>query len=163
MIRLRQTRLQPYVRLGLVALGFGIPFVALGVRETYTRIDGDDLVWQTLTGALLLALLVYQWRLLLNRALLPGRPHMTLFRVHRYTGVACVLLYILHAVSLGYSLTSWMSLAFLVSAVTGMMNRQVMNYTSKPVYYAWYTLHLASSVLLAPLIVVHIWMALAYH
>lgn len=163
MNRLRRPSFQPHVKIGLLGLVFGIPFVALGIRQTYPSIDADNLVWQTLTGALLLALLIHQWRLLLIRALVPGQPHRTFLQVHRYIGAACVMVYAAHAVSLGYSLTSWMSIAFVISAVTGMMNQQVMNYTSKPVYFAWYTVHLASSIVLAPLIVVHVWIALAYH
>ncbi len=97
------------------------------------------------------------------RSLLPTRSHRTLSQIHKYIGATCVLVYMVHAVSLGYSLTSWMSIAVIISAATRMMNQQVMNYTSKPVYFAWYTLHLASSVVLAPLIVVHVWIALAYH
>ena len=152
-------RQRPYVMFGVV--GLALIFVVLASGVVVNTVPARDrFVWQVVTGLLLTSLVLYQWVLLFLR--LSGKHVPSQYRAHRWVGVACTALFAFHALSFGYGWTKILVIVFILSAVTGLLNREVIAYRKPWAYKLWYWSHVTLSVNLAPLIAVHIWVALAY-
>lgn len=157
MIRLRRTPYAPFIFLALLlmALTF-LDFSAdwFSLRGTFT--------WQFVSGSLLLTLLIFQWVLFFKR----GFSGLTLSSKdvgqHRWVGVAATYVFALHAVRLGHTWMTGLSVLFFLLALTGVLNRQVLGYRQNWLYLLWLVAHIGISAAMVPLIGVHIWVALAY-
>ena len=153
---------QPYLRIALICLAVLILALALGLQSQWVPQDWK-FMWQVVTGTMLTGAISYQWFLLLSRirgdaaALTRAR-----YTNHRWVGSISFLLFALHAISIGHMLTNVLALLFLACAITGILNREIMRYRKEWTYRLWYSLHLAFSTLMVPLILAHIWIALAY-
>lgn len=142
---------------GFVVVGF-----ALSNRITGELMPEDwQFVWQISTGLLLFLALGYQWILLVLRLTRPHiqRPH---YLAHRWVGVGATFLFAVHAVRFGYNWTSWLAIVFILSAATGVLNKEVIPYKSRTLYLVWFWFHITLAFMLIPLVLIHIWVALAY-
>ncbi len=142
---------------------FGVVLIACfsGMELWFNLLPGEShFLWQVITGFLLAALLVYQWVLLYVRVF--GGNVRRFYQAHRWVGVICTILFALHAFSFGYGWTNTLAIVFCLSAVTGLLNREIFSYRSVWMYKLWYWSHITLSINLIPLVAVHIWVALAY-
>lgn len=150
---------RPYVLFGILAVALIVVFLDTGILVRTVPEDGL-FVWQVVSGFLLTTLLLYQWLLLLVRVF--GGNVQTHYKAHRWVGVACTALFAFHALSFGHGWTNILAIVFCLSAVTGLLNREVITYRKPWLYKLWYWSHVTLTVNLFPLIAVHIWVALAY-
>ena len=68
----------------------------------------------------------------------------------------------LHAGAIGYAMVSAMALGFLVVALTGLWNPEVVILRKPWLRKAWEIGHIGVSGVLMPLIALHVWAALAF-
>ncbi len=156
---LELVRARPYIVLGV--LGVILILVLLDSGVIVNTVPPDRLfAWQVVTGLLLTMLLLYQWVLLLLRVF--GGNVRSHYKAHRWVGVVCTVFFALHALSFGYGWTNTLAIVFCLSAVTGLLNREVITYRKPWKYKLWYWSHVTLSVNLVPLIAVHVWVALVY-
>ena len=149
----------PYVIVGFL----GIIFIVMLLKSDFvvcTVPAGRLFTWQVLSGLLLTVLLLYQWLLLFARVY--GKNARSYYKAHRWVGVSCTGVFAFHALSFGYSWTNTLAIVFCLSTATGLLNREIMNYRKPWIYKLWYLFHVTLTMSLAPLISVHIWVALAY-
>ncbi len=150
---------RPYIIYGFISLVFILLMLSTGV--VINSVPSQQLfLWQVVTGTLLLLTLMYQWVLLFLRLFNKQSPAH--YKAHRWLGVACATLFALHAVSFGYGWTNTLAVVFILSALTGLLNREIVGYRKPVLYKLWYWSHVTLSVNLAPLTAVHIWVALVY-
>lgn len=150
---------RPYVLPGLLGALTVLVFIQFNVLTNAVP-ENMLFVWQLLSGVFLTGFVVYQLSLLLVRVI--GAKSQSHYRAHRWVGVISVVLFAFHAVRFGYAWTNLLAIFFCLSALTGLLNREVIGYKSKWAYKTWYCLHVAISVNLLPLIAVHVWVALSF-
>lgn len=151
----------PYLWPGIVALCVAVLILIIEPRDLLLWWQ-PGFGWQVTTGALLFLALCFQWILLLVRIFGQTeaiRRHMGL---HRWVGIASVVLFAAHAARAGYGWTSALSTIFLLSALSGLLNKEVVTYRARWHYLCWLAIHLVFAAILVPLVLVHIWVALAY-
>lgn len=152
-------RKRPYLLFGCSGIVLILVFLQMGVMVK-TMPDHVQFIWQVVTGLLLTMLVFYQCVLLIMRIL--GRNAAAHYKAHRWVGVFSTVAFALHALSFGYGWTMMLVVIFILSAVTGMLNREIVNYLNPWKYKLWYWSHVTLSINLLPLIAVHIWVALFY-
>lgn len=159
---LLRTARRPYAILGLLGLALAIAALAADMRSAVDWLLPGRFAWQVVTGLILALAMGYQWLLLVAR--LSGRAAMVQrrYRWHRWIGAAMTVLFVLHAVRFGYGWTSTLATVFLLTALTGLLNREVIPYRSRWHYMLWFGAHVALSAFLVPLTALHIWVALAF-
>ncbi|MEM7241061.1 MAG: hypothetical protein AAF429_02650 [Pseudomonadota bacterium] len=155
-------RRQPYLGFALFGCVFLLAALIAGVQE-FAVPESWRFLWQVATGAFLTLAIVYQWILLVQR-LTRAAPAIqrSYYMNHRWVGSASFFLFALHAISFGHMLTNALAVLFIGCAITGVMNKEIMKYRREWTYQLWFGVHVAFSALLAPLIIAHIWVALAF-
>lgn len=118
--------------------------------------------WQVVTGLILTLAIAYQWVLLFVRMAHIQKSMMFHYKAHRWVGVTSTAFFALHAISFGYAWTNALAIVFCASAVTGLLNKEIIRYRREWVFNLWYWAHMTLSISLLPLIAIHIWVALAY-
>jgi hypothetical protein len=154
-----QLRKNPYV-------GWGIMAILLALIAIFTRVQNllvpvpNEFAWLCVTGLFLLSTLGFQWYLLRRRWL----KTMTRFDLvlHRWIGVGAMFMFALHAARIGHSWMIVLTVVFVLTALTGILNKEVLRFRERWMYLVWLTIHVSLSTLLMPMIAVHIWVALAY-
>jgi hypothetical protein len=143
--------------LALLSLG-----LLAGVRAQAVMSKPASFWWSVTTGAVLLGCVVYQWTLLLARM----GGHMTgarrRYQRHRPVGAAGICLFALHAGGVGYAFVTVLAVVFLIVSVTGVLNTEVLPLNRPWLKRCWSYLHIGLSGLLFPLLVLHVWAALAF-
>lgn len=152
-------RKRPYLLFGCSGIALIVVFLQMGVMIK-TMPENVQFIWQVLTGLTLTILVLYQCILLIVRIL--GKNATAHYRAHRWVGVLSTVVFALHALSVGYGWTMTLVIVFILGAITGMLNREVVNYLKPWKYKLWYWSHVTLSINLLPLIAVHIWVALVY-
>ena len=158
-LRVKQFSKNPYALLGI----FAVVLVAIGL---VTRAQNQlvpahmQFIWQCGTGLMLLTAVGYQWWLMRKRWI----GTMTRFDIvtHRWTGVLATFLFALHATRIGHTWMLATTIVFILIALTGVLNKEILHLKERWMYLLWLTLHISLSVIFAPLVAVHIWVALAY-
>lgn len=152
---------KPYFLIGLGGLVLIWLGQVLSVNRAMTQVI-PQLGWQVSTGIVLLALLLFQWALFYHRltrnAAATRRHHV----LHKYSGLAVVVVFALHAARTGYGWTLLLFFAFVAVVVTGLLNREIMRYRKEWLYQVWLWLHISLSAVLMPLVMIHAIVALAY-
>jgi len=159
MTSLRQVAGTPYAVIGIVLVLLAITSVTLETQSNLIP-PGTKFAWQVISGTALFGTMCYQWWFLRLRWL--GKMTRRDLIWHRWSGVAAIALFVAHAVRAGHVWMTSVTVLFLLIALTGILNKEVMRYQSRPAYLVWLGLHLSLSVAIVPFILVHIWVALAY-
>jgi len=154
-------RQRPYVLLGCLALALGLLGLAQVTRGWLTPAE-VSFWWQSATGAALLTAMLYQWVVFFQRLTGDTSRARTHYLAHRWVGVGATFLFALHAVRLGHTWMTALAILFMLVALTGLLNREVVRYPKQWMYLVWLGTHTLLSALMVPLIVVHVWVALAY-
>ena len=152
-------RKNPYVIWGVFA-NILVVFAILSNVQFSLMPASRTFVWLCTTGVLLLSVLGFQWYLLRKRWL----KTMTRFDLvmHRWIGVVATFFFALHAARVGHAWMIILTIVFVLTALTGLLNKEVMRYSRRWTYLLWLTFHVSLSTIMVPMIAVHIWVALAY-
>lgn len=118
--------------------------------------------WKVVSGLVLLLLTGYQWMLLISRVRQNAVQTRKHYRFHRWVGVGSLLLFAAHVGYFGYLWTSALAIIYLACAMTGLLNRELIRFKSDRSYQIWFFIHSVLAALMAPIVVAHIWIALAY-
>jgi hypothetical protein len=118
--------------------------------------------WQIGAGLALLTIYLHQWRLLWNRWHRQTTNSAQRSREHCILGVVMTALFASHAQQIGYGLTAALSGLFIATAIVGAFSRKTVGSMTKLQLLLWTGLHVALGAMMAPLIAIHIWVALAY-
>ena len=151
-----------YAGVGVFLVLLALVMLSINYRAFFTLQQADWFIWQTVTGATLGLALLYQFALMIARIGKDAKGSQTHFKWHRYVGIAMLFVFILHAVRFGHALTLVLSVVFLLNSLMGVLNREVVRYPNKRLFYVWYAAHVGLSAILLPLAVLHAWVALAY-
>ena len=106
--------------------------------------------------------LCYQWILFFKRVLRDNKNARRVLINHRWVGVGMTYLFALHAVRMGHTWMTLLSVVFFLIALTGVLNREVLRYRQNWIYLVWLSAHIGLSAMMAPLVALHVWVALAY-
>lgn len=118
--------------------------------------------WSVTTGLALLACVLSQWLLFAARLTGRNKDAIRHYRHHRTIGVAALVLFVLHAASMGYAALSVMVAAFLTVSITGIFNPEVVLFGRPWMKPVWSFLHIGLAGLILPLALLHVWAALAF-
>ena len=145
--------------------GFGVVIAAalvlMGLRANLPAPIGG-FSWQILTGIFLAGCFVHQWVVVIrkwtgNRA--PGNQSKFW---HIVVGLGMLVLFAAHAPRLGHASTYLLSLVFLGNAVLGLSHSLVLRAKSQKLFLTWTFLHYGISMVMVPLVLLHIWAAIAF-
>lgn len=148
-----------YAVLGLIALGAAAFSLAFQLQNRFVPSDLKFL-WQTISGSVLLGLMGFQWYLMRKRW--TGKISRADLVSHRWVGVVVTFLFALHAARIGHTWMVGLTIVFFLTALTGVLNKEVIRFSERWMYLLWLTVHVSLSVILVPLIAIHIWVAMAY-
>ncbi|MGR3712961.1 MAG: hypothetical protein ACU0A6_07565 [Shimia sp.] len=151
----------PYAALILMALSLAT-LVILQEWQTGALAVLSGFEFQVVTGALLVTGVCYQWTLFFKRVFRDNRGARQVLVNHSWVGVGMTYVFALHAVRLGHTWMTALSVVFFLIALTGVLNREVLRYQQNWIYLIWLGCHIALSAALLPLVGLHIWVALAY-
>lgn len=159
---LRAPQKKRYFVVGSAALAMLVAGILAGFSLRHALPKSAGFAWSVSTGLILLACVCYQWMLFFARLTNRTADARRHWNRHRHVGVAAIGLFLLHAGALGYAVVSAMAAAFLVVAVTGLWNTEVVILRKPWLRKAWEIGHVGVSGLLMPLIALHVWAALAF-
>ena len=148
------------VWIGFAALTAAIPVLWLDLREA--ALGRDLFVWQIVSGLVLFGLYLYQWRLLIDRWRKSTRDAAPRLTLHRHIGTAMVVVFLMHAAGSGFGLSMALVICFVATALIGLVNRYTFPLRNRSAIYLWTGLHLFAGAVMAPLILLHIWVALLF-
>jgi hypothetical protein len=154
-----------YLPLGLAALGLVAAALLLGVggRRLLQGSSGDVVfAYAAATGFCLVICFAWQWRLHLARYDRDGGRIRREYIRHRWVGIIPALILICHIGGPNASLMSIISYAFLASSLVGLFNQEIVDLGSGRLKTFWLVTHIGLASLIVPLILVHIWAALAF-
>ena len=118
-------------------------------------------LYKQITGFLLIACVLYQWRLAFARS--QGRKSNTVAKSdHRFYGALLPIVYFIHSVEIGYAYQAVISLALLSNCIVGGCNPITLKIKHKHYYSSWLLLHIALSVIILPLSLYHLYVVYAY-
>lgn len=119
-------------------------------------------LWRYVTGVALVGLLAYQWALFFARRSRDGALIRRRYKLHKYIGVAFVFLFVLHAGAVGSGIMGLISIGIILIALTGLLGAEVLFLSQERLRKARLFAHYAISAVIVPLILLHIYTALAY-
>ena len=157
----KRVQRNPYFLLGTAAAILAFLALQFGLNNSVTLYI-PKLPWQMVTGLLLVGLLAFQWGLFFhkqnkNLAAIPRNREL-----HKYAGIAFVVIFALHAESVGYA---WMLILTLILGgliATGLLNREIVRYRNQWSYKTWLWLHVALAAMLTPFVIMHALVALLF-
>lgn len=159
---LRSPHRKRYFAIGAAALVVLAMGLAAGFSARLALPKPASFAWSVSTGLILLGCILYQWLLFFARLTRRAADVRRHWQSHRYVGAAAVVLFVLHAGAIGYAMISVLALSFLVVAVTGLFNTEVLILRKPWMRQAWEIGHVGVSGILMPLIGLHVWAALAF-
>lgn len=151
----------PYAAVALIGLSLASLLLVYELKAGYLR-PMSEFGQQVITGCLLLGLLGYQWLLFAKKVTRSNSNMRQSMAIHRWVGVVSTFVFAWHALRFGHVWMTTVSTVFFLIAVTGIFNRTVLRYRQNWIYLVWLVCHIGLSAALIPLVVVHIWVALAY-
>lgn len=155
----RALRCLDYFSIGVLAIIIALVSLAFDLQSHLIEAE-FRFVWQVVTGLVLLGGMGHQWYLMYLKWI--GRARRREVQWHRWLGVGVIALFVMHAVRLGHLWMTALTIVFILTALTGVFNKEVLQFRHRWMYLAWFAAHVGLSIILAPLIVVHIWIALIY-
>ena len=155
-LRMTKTR---YALIGVFCVAFAAVSIATSFQNNFVPAD-IHFIWQCVSGSAVLFALCYQWYLMRKRWI--GQMTRNDIVLHRWMGVTAVFLFALHAPRIGHTWMAAITIIFVLIALTGIFNKEVLRFKTRRAYLIWLALHIGLSVAIAPLIAVHIWVALSY-
>ena len=157
--QVKQVVKNPYAIVGIFAVTIAV--IGIVTRAQSVLIPASfQFVWRCTTGLALLAVIAFQWWLMRKRWI--GKISRADIVSHRWTGVIATFLFALHATRIGHTWMLATTIVFILIALTGVFNKEILRFQERWVYLLWLALHISLSVILAPMVAVHIWIALAY-
>lgn len=124
----RNAKRQVYVIVGLFGLALIAVFLTTGVLLR-TLSEDTISIYQVITGVSLTLLITYQWVLLFVRVF--GGNIQSHYKAHRWVGVAVTILFAFHPISFGHGWTNTLTVVFCHSAITGLLNREIIVYRKR--------------------------------
>ena len=151
----------PYLVFALIAIILALAAL-LEQLQGFLKPNIPKFLWQVVTGAGLITAVSYQWYLLYLRQIQQTKQMRFHYLSHRWVGVSATVLFATHAISAGHMWTTALAVVFILVAITGILNREIIPYPKQWMYLAWFWVHITLSFIMLPLIVVNIWVALLY-
>lgn len=155
-----------YLPVGLAAVlaTMAALLISGGGRRLVEWVSSRDLVfsYSTVTGLLLVASLLWQWRLYFARRCGCGRKLQKEYKRHRWSGIVPLGLLVLHIGGLGASFLSVISYVLVVSSLSGLLNNEIVRQRTNGLKKAWIIIHVGSSAIMLPLALLHMWAAFAF-
>jgi hypothetical protein len=124
-------------------------------------LQADD-VYKQLSGFVLCAFIVYQWRLSLARASgrLQGTSRLT--DLHKMIGLSAPVLFFMHTQSLGYAYQVALSLVFLALFLSGVFHREALGIPNPGYRTAWIAAHVGLATALPILLGYHVYITYTF-
>ena len=148
------------------ALGFGAVLLACAAQLLNLNTSLTSLLprleWQMVTGIALVAILAFQWSLFVHKQTKNIQAIPRNRTLHKYAGIGFIVIFALHADSVGYA---WMMLLSAILAgliFTGLFNREIVVFRKQWTYKTWLWLHVALAAMLTPFVVMHAVVALIF-
>ena len=121
-----------------------------------------DNVYKQLSGFALFGFIIHQWRFSVQRAQGNVSKARLMFDRHKMFCAMAPLLFFMHSQSLGYALTSLLSLTYFWVFLSGLFNGEIIK-VRKPFFRPlWITLHVGLSMGLLLLLAYHIYISYAF-
>ncbi|KAB7613787.1 hypothetical protein F9L33_10480 [Amylibacter sp. SFDW26] len=152
---------QPYLIFAIFAIVVALAAL-MQQLQGFLKPNVPKFTWQVISGTALVIVISYQWFLLYLRQTQRTKQMRFHYLAHRWIGVMTVLLFAFHAISAGHMWTSALVIVFILTAITGVLNREIISYPKHWMYLTWFWVHISLSFIMLPLIAVHIWVALLY-
>ncbi len=118
---------QPYLAGAVIAILLALAAV-LEQLQGVLKPHSPKFLWQVLTGLLLMVFVFYQWFLLYLRQTNRTQKMRFHYLTHRWVGVGATLLFAFHVISAGHMWTSALAIVFILTAITGILNREIISY-----------------------------------
>lgn len=115
------------------------------------------------SGLVLALFIVFQWVLTLTRVIKKFRKHaMSMQTIHKWLGAVSPLFFYIHSMALGYGYLLLLSYVFLVNTLLGYFNLDVIKNNSDALFKGWMIMHVALSIVVSVMMVLHITMVFYY-
>jgi hypothetical protein len=160
--QLRQPTAKPYFVAGAAILSL-IAVTLLFRHHLNEAIPRDWLrLWRYGSGVALAGLFAFQWALFFARRSKDGARVRRHYKLHKRLGIISLALFLLHAGTLGYGVMGVVTTGFLIVALTGLFNAEVLLLMPNQLRWARVFVHYAVSAAIVPFIVLHLWVALSF-
>jgi hypothetical protein len=153
-----------YLPVGLTVTGVAATALVLGAGGRYFAAASPQgtFAYAIATGALLIASMLWQWRLSFVRRSRNVATIQRAHRAHRWGGMIPVGLLAVHIGGPGASLLSIMSYCLLVSSLSGIFNNEIVRQKRRLARTIWLWTHVGTAALIVPMILLHVWVVFAF-
>lgn len=148
---------QIYLLTGLFFLSLYFTQLNFNLRWIWLDSLQNDEVYQQITGFLLLAYVIMQGRLGLQRLNKPNKPFRTLLKNHKIHGVFGPLLFYIHSMDIGFAYQVVLTFVFLGNSLVGYLSPQAIKFRKQWYALSWIILHISLAILTISLMLFHIY------
>jgi hypothetical protein len=149
---------------GIVCAALVLPLCAASIEIPLLSQAQLSPAFKYVTGTLLLAWILLQWKLFDHREE-DERPLLmaTWYRRHKVLGATAPMIFFAHTATLGHAATFVLALSFFIVLGSGLFNRDLLNIQSRLLWQAWTVLHVGTAFAMCALIALHLWTAISFH
>lgn len=116
-----------------------------------------DEMYKRWSGLGLLLFITFQWLLTISRVVKKFRKHaLKMHALHKWIGALSPLLFYIHSMGMGYGYLLLLSYLFFSNALLGYINLDVIKNNSDLLFKSWMIVHVALSIIITIIMVLHI-------
>ena len=153
---------QLYLMLGIGLLALYSAQLMLELRWEWLASLQQGEFYRQLTGYLLLAYVLMQGRLGLQRL---GRQSQQLkkeFELHKIQGVLGPVVFYIHSIEIGYAYQTLLAFVFLGNCIIGYLSPHALQWRHRLYLYSWTIVHISLAILTLVLMLFHIYVVYTY-
>lgn len=151
-----------YLLVGSILVVLYFTQLTLNLRWEWLANLQSGEVYRQCTGFLLLAYVLMQSRLGLQRLRKNNKRYASLFQQHKLHGVFAPLIFYIHSIDIGFAYQTVLTFVFLGNSVVGYLNPQSIGIRNKRYVLSWTILHIGLAILTLVLMLFHIYIVYYY-
>jgi len=151
-----------YYLIGMSLLALYLVQQQMGVTLELLNELQNNFDYKQISGYLFVLYLVYQWKLSRVRQGGTAIDKKSALRNHKYSGMLAPLFLFLHTTEIGTGYLGILSVVFLVTVFTGLINYENISLRHKSYLYSWLITHITAATLTSVLILFHVYVVYNY-
>ena len=149
--------------IGLVLLFLFFIQFALDLKWKWLYDLQQDEMFKRWSGFALGIFILFQWLLTFSRVIQKFKKYsLKITQLHKWIGALSPLLFYIHSMEFGYGYTVLLAYIFLINTLIGYFNLDVIKSTNELLFKSWMIVHVAFSIIVTVLMILHIGVVFYY-
>ncbi len=122
----------------------------------------QDNIYKQITGFLLMTFILMQWKLYLARRKINPARAIHALKIHQWQGAMTPVFFYVHSSSLGYGFQMVLSLALLITTLSGLLSPSTTKIRNRRYLFSWLILHVSGACIALILLFYHLFISYTY-